>query len=435
MGYELRRSGLQNLMSGSAGVADEIGEADTAVSVAEQRKAGKRGDAAIQSCHAGEVPDGVLRQTVGPAANEVDVGLWQRAKDAGQLGLRESGEIVVRCVEEGLSGLGAEEGSEQATAGGNATVELLIDKGAGQKMSIRRGWNQKTESWRELDAGRVEVAHCDDDGGAGLHVEELRGLGIKWTQELATDVWRRGEEDRVEDLVFATFGRVDSPLPRRSRDRRDLRIQMEPAGGNCRDETIDQYAQTAAQGRKDGGRARRGLRLKSCDEGAVFALHRDEPRHDGLHAEMFDVPAQDTAQQRRGDAGQDLFAEVPPREAGDAFVLEGGGGLEFLGAGEFGAVRLFGGCAEEAGAIERLKVGGDHHAHAVGHGIEAAIEEDVSLAGGVVGREEVVAQAELFDEMASPWFLGDPGVGAALDGEAMVVNCFDDAAEPIRAFK
>ena len=44
-------------------------------------------------------------------------------------------------------------------------------------------------------------------------------------------------------------------------------------------------------------------------------------------------------------------------------------------------------------------------------------------------------EAEFDGEFAGPGFFGDPGVGAALDGEAAFADGFDDAAEAVGGFK
>ena len=66
-----------------------------------------------------------------------------------------------------------------------------------------------------------------------------------------------------------------------------------------------------------------------------------------------DVAAEDSAEERGGESGENFFAEVAEGEGGDGFVVGGGGGFEFGGAGGFGGVGGFGGGGEERGVRSR----------------------------------------------------------------------------------
>ena len=116
-------------------------------------------------------------------------------------------------------------------------------------------------------------------------------------------------------------------------------------------------------------------------------------------------------------------------KGGDGFVRCGSRLLEFFGAAGFGGVGLAGTVAEQVAGIEGSEVGGDHHAHAVGHGEELAAAKDIGDALGVVGLDDFVGEAEVFRDLAGPGFFGDPGVGAGFHDEAVVPDGLHDAAE------
>ena len=67
--------------------------------------------------------------------------------------------------------------------------------------------------------------------------------------------------------------------------------------------------------------------------------------------------------------------------------------------------------------------------------MEGAVFEDVGSAGGVVGGDELVFEAEFDGEFAGPGLFGDPTVGAAFDGEASLADSFYDAAEARGGFE
>ena len=161
----------------------------------------------------------------------------------------------------------------------------------------------------------------------------------------------------------------------------------------------------------------------------MLAFHGDVGCHDGADAEGFDVSAEDSAEEGGSNLGEDLRTKVAEDEGGDALVMLGGLGAQFVGAEDFVVEGLFGFGGEEGGGVEGVEVGRDHHAHAVGDGLESAVEEDPGFAGGVEGGDDFGLEAELDGEVAGPGLFGDPAVGAALDDEAALADGFDDAAE------
>lgn len=125
-----------NFVRSLPGVADEVGEADAAVSIAEEGEAGEIGDAVAERGDAGEVADGVLGKAVRPAANDGDGGCGEWAEDAVELVPGEVGDVVVGGINEPVGDGAAEKGAEEAASGGDAMGELLVDEGAGEERGL-----------------------------------------------------------------------------------------------------------------------------------------------------------------------------------------------------------------------------------------------------------------------------------------------------------
>ena len=276
----------------------------------------------------------------------------------------------------------------------------------------------------------------DDDGRGGLELEQAGCVRVEGTEERSGDVRGGGEEELVKVERLEVRAEIDAPVPVVVGDGLDRGVAAKPGLRDGFDHGPDEALEAAAKGGEDRRRGdARGAGLKAGDQRAVGALHGNELRHDGLDAEGLDVSSKDTREQGSGDAGEDLRAEVAAGEASDALVGFGCDALELGGACEFVVKGLLGGRAEEGRAVDRVEVGGDHHAHAVGHGLEAIRDQDVRLARVVIGREEIGLEAELDSEIAGPGLLGNPAVRSALNGEAFAVNSFNDSAETGRGFE
>ena len=76
----------------------------------------------------------------------------------------------------------------------------------------------------------------------------------------------------------------------------------------------------------------------------------------------------------------------------------------------------------------------DHEHEAVGDGNEAAAYEDVGFAIGVVGAEELIAQANGAAQIGGPGLFGDERVGPGLDNAALDVFGAKNSAEARRGF-
>ena len=71
----------------------------------------------------------------------------------------------------------------------------------------------------------------------------------------------------------------------------------------------------------------------------------------------------------------------------------------------------------------------DHEHQAVGHGDQAAADEDVGFAIGVVRADQLIAEAERAAEIGGPGFFGDEGIGSGFDDAVLDVFGAEDAAE------
>src|SRR5580698_5019407 len=78
-------------------------------------------------------------------------------------------------------------------------------------------------------------------------------------------------------------GRAEQPAFALSLDGESRAVEVQPLRRELSDEGADERAETATEGCEERwhGEAAAGLcpGLQRCDEGAVFALHRDEVRH------------------------------------------------------------------------------------------------------------------------------------------------------------
>ena len=83
-------------VGGGAGAADEVGEADAEVAVAEQGEVGEFvGEEGEELGHAVEVADGVLGEGAGPAADDVEGGCGDGAEDGAEFAESEVAELLV----------------------------------------------------------------------------------------------------------------------------------------------------------------------------------------------------------------------------------------------------------------------------------------------------------------------------------------------------
>ena len=98
----------------------------------------------------------------------------------------------------------------------------------------------------------------------------------------------------------------------------------------------------------------------------MLPLHGNKGGHYGADAELRNIAAEDAGEQRRGDAGQHLGAEVATHKAGHGFVCNRGVLAQLIGACGLAGVRGAGFSAEQFAVFQRSKVFRNHQAHAVG---------------------------------------------------------------------
>ena len=126
-----------------AGVANEVGDAYAAECVAEKGEAGKGGEARLEFGDTGEVTDGVLRERVGPTADDGEVGgnwrgrgaelpRWTRIglQDAGEFEAGDGGDLVVVAAGDAVGDGAPEKSPDKAATGRDTVGELLVDEGA-----------------------------------------------------------------------------------------------------------------------------------------------------------------------------------------------------------------------------------------------------------------------------------------------------------------
>ena len=114
--------------------------------VAEKGEAGVGAEAGFEFGDAGGMADGVLRQRVGPAADDGERGNRRghrrRAgdrrvgvKDAGEFQAGDGGDLVVVAAGDAVGGGSAEEGADEAAVGRDAVREFLVGEGAGEQQA------------------------------------------------------------------------------------------------------------------------------------------------------------------------------------------------------------------------------------------------------------------------------------------------------------
>ncbi len=143
----------------------------------------------------------------------------------------------------------------------------------------------------------------------------------------------------------------------------------------------------------------------------MSALHLCEAWKDCAHAEAGGFAAVDAGKQRVGEAVYHFGAIVALDERGNAFIAVGCAWRmkQFLSHAEL-----------RAPGKKRGKTGGqdfrrNHEHQAVGHRNKAAVNQNVSLALGIVGTDELIAEADGVAEIGGPGFFGDEGIRPGFD--------------------
>ena len=95
----------------------------------------------------------------------------------------------------------------------------------------------------------------------------------------------------------------------------------------------------------------------------------------------------------------------------------------------------FGAQREERREHRGQNFGGHHEHQAVGHDDETVADDDVGFAVGVIGADELIAEADFAAEVGGPGFFGEKGIGAGFDEAAIDVIGDEDAAEARGGFE
>ena len=157
----------------------------------------------------------------------------------------------------------------------------------------------------------------------------------------------------------------------------------------------------------------------------MLGFHLGEAREHGAHAELRRFAAIDAGEQRVSQAIDHLGAVVALDESGDRFVF---GGFArrmkpFARHAQLGLHR------KQRRHHRGRELGGDHEHQAVGHFDQLALHQNVSLAVGVVGADELIAQADLLAEFDGPGLFGEERVGAGFEDAAVDLVSDEDAAK------
>jgi hypothetical protein len=136
MNFREPRSGLSDAPRGLACLADEVGEADSMVGVANEVKSGKAASEIGELCHAIEMANCVLRQRMRPAPYEGNIRLGQGPESLRQALECERDEVSVTAAQKRGSAISPEEGAEKDGTIGRSVSELLIDECAGQELGL-----------------------------------------------------------------------------------------------------------------------------------------------------------------------------------------------------------------------------------------------------------------------------------------------------------
>jgi hypothetical protein len=218
------------------------------------------------------------------------------------------------------------------------------------------------------------------------------------------------------------------PRPRAQRPRRQGRQQR-----------LDQRPDAAAQAREEAearaARAGRGARLahEAEDQAAVPALQLEEARHRRGERERLGVGRVDTADHRLRDAIEHLGAETSAHERSQALVAAGRrSAARQDDVGEGAQLAAWG---QDRRAHERQQARRREELERIGQREERAVAHDQGTAEALVRRHEVVAEAEPSHQGSRFGLVGDEGVRAALEQEALAALGRDHPACALRRFE
>jgi hypothetical protein len=147
----------------------------------------------------------------------------------------------------------------------------------------------------------------------------------------------------------------------------------------------------------------------------MLALHLEEAGHRGRQAEIVGIGRVDSPDERLRHALERLAAETAGDERSETFVRP----LRSAGQNEIESHPQLAGPGEEPGRQQRPELRRRQQQKTVGQRVQPAAVHDKGAAVLVAGADEPRCQPDAFAELQRRRFLGNEGVGAGLDDEAV----------------
>ena len=218
-------------------------------------------------------------------------------------------------------------------------------------------------------------------------------------------------------------------------------VELDVGGVEARGDGVGKLLQAAGK-RGEHGRARAGRGLRTACAFLRFIMPRTRLRcFFSMSVNMGKVlrrlrasgsPAWMPAMSGPAIFASSLGAHAAADEGAKALVGDGGVAADE----DLEAHAQLAGPGDELRAQDGEDHGGGHEHHALGHGVKLALAQDVGGGRcGVVGADELVAEAELAAEVEGGALLGEEGVGAAFDEEALAGVGDDLSAEVVGGFE
>ena len=195
----------------------------------------------------------------------------------------------------------------------------------------------------------------------------------------------------------------------------------------ARSDRFDQPSQTRLQRLEQRSAASRpGLLQNGPRQAAVLRFHLDVARQHAVDAELGRVAAVYTCEQRLGEVVHRLGAVMVHEKLPDAAVAVPRRPAEIL------QTHLdFRPPAQQPGRHHGHDLRRDHHHHAVGQRLQFASPENERYARVVVGADDQVIEAGVFDQIERRGLRRDEAVRAGFKRAALDLLGLDYSAEPV----
>jgi hypothetical protein len=384
----------------------------------------------LERAHAGVVADRVLRHRVGPPVDAGKERLGAIVEEAPELAACEREQPAVVEREQLGASHAADEDADEIAAVGRASRPLPAGERAGEDVAAVGGRHDEPEAGEVArHVGGADPERDDRRRRVRNRGERARNAGVERTEERGRD--RRGTCEHHGVGVDGPTGRAHTPSGRRPLEPSDGRAQMDRAFGDLRGERLHERTHAVAVRHEEPvAGARDALRFAGTttqpeDQASVAGLHLGEARHGRAQRQRFGVAGVDAARERVGDALERLGAEAASHERGQTFVgvVLPARQHEVEPHAELARER------EERRADERPERRRREQQEAVRQRVEMVAARDVGAAVGLARRHEVGAEPHPLAERQRPRLVGDEGVCARLDQEAVVRDRSDRAAE------